>query len=266
MKKAIVLLPFFTLFLILSGCSSMPCCSEPETDPAELVEDAYALQRVSVLQHAINDPIIGFKAGLTSEQAQEAFEVEEPLVGALFYSGFSRNRGAYILNNYIDLRLEVELGYILRKPITRPITEEELPQYIKAMVPVVELPNLRFARKEQMTAVTLITSNVASNHFIIGTTRPYTPQLVNQYQASLSKNGIVINQGKATDAMGDQNQALVWMINRLLSTGYQPNQDHLLITGALGSMLPAEKGQYEARFGTDLSNPDAVSTIAFSIR
>ena len=266
MKKITLLLPLFCVFLFLSGCLDTGCCSEPDIDPVKLKQDAYSLQRISVLQHSINDPIIGFKAALTSEQEQDAFNVDEPLVGALFLSGFSRGRTIYLLNKFQDLRLELELGYILRKPITKPITKEQLPQYIKAMAPIVELPNIRFARKEQMTPVTLITSNVASNHFIMGATRPFAPELINDYQASLSKNGVIINQGVATDAMGDQKEALVWMINRLLQAGYQLNQDHLLITGALGTMMRAEKGQYEAQFGTDLSNEDTISVIAFSVR
>lgn len=266
MKKATLLLPFFLSFfgvsLLLSGCSGMLVPSEEE----KLMQDAYSLQRVSVLQHAINDPIVGYKAGLTSEQGQQAFKVDEPLVGALFASGFSRSRGAYLLGNYHDLRLEVELGFILSKPITQPITVDELPQYIKAMVPIVELPNLRFARKEEITAVTLVTSNVASNHFIMGNTLPFDMEYVNDFQATLLKNGEPITQGKATDAMGDQKEALVWMINKLLSVNYPINKDNLLITGALGTMLPAQKGQYEARFRTATMDEHETYIIAFSIR
>ncbi|GAA4359982.1 fumarylacetoacetate hydrolase family protein [Kangiella marina] len=236
------------------------------SDEEKLMQDAYSLQRVSVLQHAINDPIVGYKAGLTSEKGQEAFNVGEPLVGALFRSGFSRNRGAYILGNYHDLRLEVELGYILKRPITQPVEADQLSHYIKAIVPIVELPNLRFARKDEMTAATLITSNVGSNHFIMGNTMAYEPDTVNQLTTSLSKNGTIIMHGKATDAMGDQQEALVWMINKLLAIGYPLNQDNLLITGALGTMLPAEKGQYEARFRTDAMEEHETYIIAFSIR
>ena len=236
------------------------------SDNDKLMQDAYSLQRVSVLQHGINDPIVGYKAGLTSDKAQNTFGVNEPLVAALFSSGFSKSRGAYVLGNYHDLRLEVELGYIINKPITQPITADELPQYVKAMVPIVELPNLRFARKEEMTAATLVTSNVGSNHFIMGNIMPFEPMLVNDLQATLSKNGVVVNQGKATDAMGDQKEALVWMINKLLAVGYQINKDSLLITGALGTMLPAEKGQYEAHFGTANAKPYELYVIAFSIR
>lgn len=262
MKKVSLLLPFFWVFLLLSGCGSMLVPSDEE----KMMEDAYSLQRVSVLQHAINDPIVGYKAGLTSEKGQDAFNVDEPLVGALFRSGFSRNRGAYMLGNYHDLRLEVELGFILSKPITKPISAEELPQYIKAIVPIVELPNLRFARKSEMTAVTLVTSNVASNQFIMGNTMPFDNEHVNNLQATLKKNGSLINQGKATDAMGDQKEALVWMINKLLSVNYPINKDYLLITGALGTMLPAEKGQYEAYFGTESAKPYEMYAISFSIR
>ncbi|PXF64215.1 4-oxalocrotonate decarboxylase [Kangiella spongicola] len=262
MKNTNVLLPLFSVFLLLSGCMGMV----PDVDQEKLVEDAYSLQRLSVLQHAIKDPIIGFKAGLTSEAAQDAFNVDEPLVGALFASGFSRNRSAYVLGNYHDLRMEVELGFLLNQAITKPITKEELPQYIRAVVPIVELPHFRFTRNDQMTALTLITSNVASNQFIMGNTMPYDSEQIDQIKATLTKNGVTINQGKATDAMGSQKDTLVWMINKLLEVGYTIDKDHLLITGALGTMLPAEKGQYEAYFGTDQMKSYEQYLVSFSIR
>lgn len=262
MKKATLLLPLLLLFPLLSSCMY-------ETDmlePSKSIEDAYALQRVSVYQHAISDPIIGYKAGLTSEQGQDAFDVDEPITGALFLSGLSRERGAYILRNYQDLRMEVELGFVLKKPIRQPITKDQLSEYIIAMMPVVELPNIRFSNPDNITGPSLVTSNVASNEFIIGKPRPYDATIIDNFQASLFKNGVKVNQGKATDAMGSQTDALVWMINRLLTSGYSLEQNHLLITGALGTMLRAEKGQYEAHFGTDLSDLNNTSVIVFSIR
>ena len=132
MKKVTLLLPFFWVFLLLSGCGSMLVPSDEE----KMMQDAYSLQRVSVLQHAINDPIVGYKAGLTSEKGQDAFNVDEPLVGALFRSGFSRNRGAYMLGNYHDLRLEVELGFILSKPITNPLAPKSFPNTSKPSCPL----------------------------------------------------------------------------------------------------------------------------------
>ncbi|WP_223669944.1 2-keto-4-pentenoate hydratase [Kangiella shandongensis] len=264
MKNTKLLLPFLSLLITLSGCGLYS--GEPTSEEKNFSQ-AYSLQKISVLQHSMKDPIVGFKAGLTSEKGQEAFNTDQPLVGALFYSGLSRDRAAYALNNYHDLRLEVELGFVLSKPITRPITEDQLPHYIKAMIPVVELPNLRFARKEEMTALTLVTSNVGSNQFIIGRAFPFDPSRINQAEATLVKNGKELTRGQATDAMGDQKEALVWMINRLIAVGYRLEANHLLITGALGTMLPAQRGQYEARFNLNAESDKAAdAVIAFSIR
>lgn len=266
MKKAALLLPFLLVFPILVGCVSQSCCETTDPNQQERIADAYALQRVSSLQRSGHDPIVGYKMGLTSEKTQQTFHVDQPLVATLFRSGLSISRSAYQLNNFHDLRLETELGFILRKPITNPITVDELPNYIKSMVPVVELPNFHFINPNNVTAISLISSNVASNQFIVGTPQYFDSGNLNNLQTSLSKNGIIIDQGKATDTMGSQNQALVWMINRLLAIGYPLNKNHLLITGTLGTMMTAEKGQYEARYGTDVSNPNQSTIIAFSIR
>ncbi|AOE48847.1 2-keto-4-pentenoate hydratase [Kangiella sediminilitoris] len=267
MKNTKLLLPFLSLLITLSACSYN---SGQPTDKEKSFAEAYALQRISVLQHSMKDPVVGFKAGLTSEKSQDAFNTEQPLVGALFYSGLSRDRAAYALHNYKDLRLEVELGFVLRHAITQPITTDQLPQYIKAMLPVVELPNLRFTSKEDMTALTLVTNNVASNQFIIGRAFPFEPARINSLEANLFRNGVEVNHGLATDAMDDQREALVWMINKLLAVGYKLEANHLLITGALGTMLPAQRGQYEARFTLDAekhnSEKEADAVIAFSIR
>lgn len=263
MKKVTLLLPFLLLFLLLTACVSTGGYSKYESKEEKRIEDAYALQRVSVLQRSSQDPIVGYKAGLTSEKAQDAFDVDEPLVAVLFRSGLAFERSAYLLANYRDLRLETELGFILRQSITQEISEEDLPKYIKSMVPVVELPNLKFVNPDNITAISLVSSNVASNHYIIGKPQYFDMNSINDFSTTLSKNGVIINQGQATDAMGDQKAALVWMINRLLAIGYPLQRDHLLITGALGTMLPAEKGQYEARFGI---GPEKNSIIAFSIR
>ena len=59
--------------------------------------------------------------------------------------------------------------------------------------------------------------------------------------------------------MGNQMLALQWLINRTIESGYNIKKGDLLITGALGKMIAAEKGNYDADFGE-------LGHLAFSIR
>jgi 2-keto-4-pentenoate hydratase len=49
--------------------------------------------------------------------------------------------------------------------------------------------------------------------------------------------------------MGDQWEALRWLVNTVLAEGYAIEPGQLLMTGALGGAHPASPGRYRAEFG-----------------
>ena len=155
--------------------------------------------------------------------------------------------------------LETEIGFILNQNITQLVTAEQLPAMIKSVVPVIELPDLRFEDPSSISGHGLIVNNVASNKVLVGKPISVESLDINQIATRLTRNGQVVIEGQATDAMGDQWQALAWLINRSLRTGYPVSEGNLLITGSLGPMIPAERGQYDADFGK-------LGKLAFSIR
>lgn len=223
------------------------------TTRTELPEGtAYAIQKAYVDLRQQQDGVAGYKAGLTSEAGQKKFGVSGALYGVLFKSGEHLTDKPIQLSDFGKLMLETEIGFILAADITKvPAGQEELQSYIQAVVPVIELPDLGFERPKQLTGVDIIAANVASSGFIIG--KPVSMELaasLNQLEVSLTRNGEIINRGKGSDTLGNQWQALLWLIESLLKQGYELKKDQLLITGALGKMLPAVPGDYGADFGT----------------
>ena len=254
MKKALLGISLVFSSLVVACVSNQ---SPTNDQAADDLESAYQLQRQLVQRVAY--PVIGYKAGLTSEAGQKKFGVSEPVAGALFQQGLAFDRYVYLLSDHTNLMLETEIGFILNQNITQLVTAEQVPALVKSVVPVIELPDLRFENPDNITGHGLIVNNVASNKVLVG--KPISVQSldINQITTKLTRNGQVVIEGKATDAMDDQRQALAWLINRSLKTGYPVSEGNLLITGALGPMIPAERGQYDADFGE-------LGKLAFSVR
>ncbi len=210
----------------------------------------YMMQQGMVNYIKLEDPIIGYKAGLTSEKGQAKFKVNGPLMGALFASGKLDASKPIQSKNYHKLMLETEIGFVLKQDITEQVTVENVLSLIESVAPVIELPNLAYANLAQVTGLDLIATNVASNAVLVGTPVSQINTLdLNAISTQLQRNGKTIIQGKGSDASGDQLQALAWLVNRILNQGYALQKGHLLITGALGPMVPAQPGKYSAKFG-----------------
>lgn len=244
MKKATAFLLFFGIIL-LTGCLHL------FEDNLNASQKAYLVQNQLVKQQ--NKKIIGYKAGLTSKAGQAKFGVTEPVAGVLFRDGLSFNTQTYVLADDQKLMLETEVGYVLKKDMPLFPTFPPDPNFaigmIDKVVPVIELPDLTYPDMSKVTGLTLIETNVASNQILIGKGLTFNDINLNSITTKLMKNGEIVIEGKATDAMGDQVKALHWLMETLYANGYQLKKGDILITGALGKMIPAERGQYNANFG-----------------
>lgn len=209
---------------------------------------AYQIQAAYVKHRLAKDAIAGFKAGLTSGDAQTLFGINRPIFGVLFKSGHYSQDSIISLKKYHYLMVETELGFITQKPIKQTVNSvAELKSYIGQIVPVIELPDVGFAL-QPVNAFDLVAGNTGSMGYIYNGNINWYGQDVNSLAVSLLHNGAIVNQGQGEDALGDQWEALRWLVNQVLAHGWSIEKGHLLITGALGEMVPAKPGHYRAQF------------------
>lgn len=209
---------------------------------------AYQIQAAVVKARLSKDTIAGFKAGLTSVDAQAYFGIHRPIFGVLFKSGDFSQLPVISLKNFNYLMIETELGFITKKAITKTVNSvAELKTYIDKVVPVIELPDVGFAKKP-ITATDLVAANTGSLGFVAQKHINLMGQNLNNVAVSLSHDGVIVNQGEGSDALGDQWEALRWLVNQVLAHGWSIEKGHLLITGALGEMVAAQPGIYRAQF------------------
>jgi len=219
--------------------------------PGLTVDKAYALQKsLAKAILAKGDAIGGFKAGLTSEAGQKKFGVNAALLGPLFKSGELGPDAIVDPKSFVRLFQETEVGYVVGQKVSEPVKDvDSLKKMIKEVFPAVELPDLRFADMKNLKGQDLIVDAVSCSKYIIGPRIPADKVDVSKVEVTLKCDGAVVNQGKASDALGDQWKALLWLVNGVVQQGWTIEPGQILITGAMGNMIPGKPGKYEGDWG-----------------
>jgi 2-keto-4-pentenoate hydratase len=72
---------------------------------------------------------------------------------------------------------------------------------------------------------------------------------LNAVSVTLPLGEEVLNEGKGSDAMGDQLKTLLWIFHKTTELGWEIEAGHIIITGALGQVSPGKIGGYVSDFG-----------------
>ena len=218
--------------------------------PELTLPEAYEIQKRFVEGIRGESAVIGFKAGLTSEFGRKRFQLDEPLSGVLLETMDLSFRPEVILAHHQRLMIETEIAFIVGKPIRRPISKvKHLKRRINKIAPALELPDLGFRDQERLTAVDLTAANVSAVGFVMGDRMSHLGVALREIQVELLKKGVPINRGRGSEAMGDPWMAALWLTNHTLSKGWTLEPGMVLLTGAIGRLIPAEEGEYVGKFG-----------------
>ena len=118
-----------------------------------------------------------------------------------------------------------------------------------ACAPALELVSLNFARETDMNATNLLAANLGAEFIVLGEFQPWEKEF-DDLAISLSHNGTPVNSGEVQDALGGPSLSAGLICSEARARGYDLTPDPILMTGACGHVVPAEKGKYEADFGT----------------
>lgn len=224
------------------------------------LKSAYAIQKSYVKKRLQADQLGGFKAGLTSKGAQQHFGVKTPLSGLLFLSGKNQPGTLIRRTGFRKMMIETEIAFIVGTAITRPLqSPAALREKIRSVAPAIELPDLGFADLKKLKGTDLVAANVGAAQYILGDAMPVGEINLDQIKTRLSLNGKIINTGNSSDALGDPWKAALWLVNHVLAQGWTLEPGQVLLTGALGKMIPATPGNYSADYGP-------LGQISFEVR
>ncbi|MBV1878158.1 MAG: hypothetical protein KUG79_10995 [Pseudomonadales bacterium] len=231
-----------------------------QTSPDLDGPDAYKIQAQLVSLIVEQDPIAGYKAALSNAMAQKMFKVDSAASGVLFASGLYESGAEIAKSNFVMPVLETEIGFQVGttlNPSDGPVDLQTAKRAMAAVLPMVEVADTGFVARVSL-ATDLIAANSGSASFVVGEHGIANSAVglaelaaadLNQIKVTMSKDGEKQGEGKATDAMGDQWGALLWLVNQILSQGYTLKAGAYLMTGSLGKIYPASSGDYIADYG-----------------
>ena len=238
----------------LAGTPLPSLSAEPKLRTAENAYRVQALFFDKLMAHN-KDSVAGFKAGLTAEPQMKRFGATTPAAAPLFKSGLIEAKAPskpVQVKLFKGMMLETELAFKTARAITKPVKDEEsLKKLMVSVHPAVEVPLLFFADMGKVDFFEIVASGIGSKVFIIGNPHPITTVDPDAVKIVLTHDGKQVNEGKGTDALDGQWKALLWLVNTMLEQGHKIKAGQYLMTGALGKMIPAQPGKYEADFAFD---------------
>src|SRR3954468_7687899 len=115
------------------------------TWPQITIEDAYAISsEVAKRKQAAGARLIGHKVGLTSKAMQRSSQIDEPDYGHLLDDMMIADGAKVPHANYCRPRVEIELAFVLGKPLKGPgVGLTEVLRATEYVVPAIEIVNAR---------------------------------------------------------------------------------------------------------------------------
>ncbi|MFP6851044.1 MAG: 2-oxo-hepta-3-ene-1,7-dioic acid hydratase [Pseudomonas sp.] len=218
--------------------------------PQITIEDAYAIQRAWVAQK-IKDgrKLVGHKIGLTSRAMQVSSNITEPDFGALLDDMLFEEGSDIPFSRFIVPRVEVELAFILGKPLKGPnVTVFDVLDATEWVIPALEIIDARIHQVDPDTKVTrkvfdTISDNAANAGVVMGG-RPVRPTDIDlrKVPAVLYRNGVIEESGVSAAVLNHPAKGVAWLANKLAPYDVTLEAGQIILGGSFTRPVAANPG------------------------
>jgi 2-oxo-hept-3-ene-1,7-dioate hydratase len=222
------------------------------TYPHIEIEDSYAISTM-VAKHKIANgaKLIGHKVGLTSKAMQASSQINEPDYGHLLDNMMIADGAKVNHADYCVPRVEVELAFVLGKPLKGPgIGLLDVLRATEYVVPALEIVDARIVNPRKIFDT--VADNGAAAGIVIGG-RPVGPMDVDLRWVGgiMFRNSEIEETGLAAGVLGHPALGVAWLANRLGRNGVTLEAGHIILAGSFTRVVFAQKGDtLHGDFGT----------------
>jgi 2-oxo-hept-3-ene-1,7-dioate hydratase len=234
-----------------AGRSRTPMVQLSTTWPDITIEDAYAIQNeVAARRMKAGAKLIGHKIGLTSKAMQRSSMIDEPDYGHLFDDMMIADGAKLNHADYCVPRVEVELAFVLAKPLKGPnVGLLDVLRATEYVVPSIEVIDARVQNPRKIYDT--VSDNGAAAGIVIGG-RPVGPMDVDLRWVGgiLYRNADIEETGIAAGVLGHPALGIAWLANKLAPFDVTLEPGHIMLSGSFIRPVWAEKGDtLHADFG-----------------
>lgn len=226
-----------------------PCPPLTERAPDLSVDDAYRIQARNIAARRERGMdgrparLVGHKIGITSKAVQSWLKVTQPDFGCLLSDMVVPDGGVADTSLLLQPRIEGEIAFVLGKDLEGPgVTTADVLRATDFLLPALEIIDSRIA-DWKITYPDTIADNASSGLFVVGSV-PVSPRGIDLELCgmALSKNGALSSVGVGAACLDHPVNAVVWLANKLGELGEPLRAGSVVLSGALGPVVPVAKG------------------------
>jgi 2-oxo-hept-3-ene-1,7-dioate hydratase len=224
--------------------------------PGMTVEDGYAVSRAWVKMKIAQGRVArGHKIGLTSRAMQQSSQIDEPDFGTLLDDMFFEP-GDIPTGRFIAPRVEVELAFVLKRPLQGEISVAQVLDATEYVTPAIEIIDARIEQFDRHTKAMrrvqdTISDNAANAGIVLGGRKMDPHELDLPWcGAILRQNGAVEETGLAAGVQGHPAIGVAWLAMKLAPWGERLEAGEVVLAGSFTRPVAARKGDlFDADYG-----------------
>jgi 2-keto-4-pentenoate hydratase len=231
-----------------------------ETYPGMTVEDAYAIQTINAdVQIAAGRRIVGRKIGLTSLAVQKQLGVDQPDYGVLLDSMLYGDGEPIAMDSLQQPKIEAEVAFVMGRDLASGSpSQTEVLSAIEYALPALEVVGSRIA-DWNIRLVDTVADNASSSACVLGNTPMRLAGLdLRLAGMALMRRGEPVSTGAGVACLGHPVNAVVWLARTMARLGTPLRCGDVVLSGALGPMVPVAAGDVFESFIHGLGSVRAV--------
>ena len=222
------------------------------------ISDSYAIQRAWIqIKLSEGRRIKGHKIGLTSRAMQISSQITEPDYGTLLDDMFFRDGADIPVKRFILPRVEVELAFVLGKPLRgSDLTIFDVLSATDYVVPALEIIDARIEQIDRVSkAPRKVLDTIADNAANAGIVMGGRPVKIDALDlrwcgALLYKNGVIEESGLAAAVLNHPANGVAWLGNKLAQHGEGLEAGEVVLAGSFTRPVAGAAGDvFHADYG-----------------
>ena len=222
-------------------------------------KEAYQIQELSIKRrYDRGEKMLGVKLGFTSKAKMEQMGVHDMIWGRLTSKMLVQANGDIDLDKFIHPRAEPEICFLVKQNIDKPITREEIKEYIIGIAPAIEIIDSRY-QNFKFSLEDVIADNCSSSGFVLGKWHEIkTP--ISDLKIDLVVNDQIVQSGNSNAILGDPWESVIAAARLCSQYGQVIKAGNYILAGAATPAVYLEKNQ------TVKAQVSSLGTVQFSTK
>ncbi|WP_237047894.1 2-keto-4-pentenoate hydratase [Lentzea guizhouensis] len=205
---------------------------------------AYAVQQQGIAARtAAGARVVGRKIGLTSPVVRQQLGVDQPDFGVLLDDMRYQDGAALPIGRLLQPRVEAEVAFVLGADLAQgPFDVATVAAAVDRVVASLEIVDSRIANWD-ITFADTVADNASAGLFVLAAQDfPLDAVVPREVEMTMSLNGEVVSTGTGAASLGDPLAALAWLATTALELGTPLATGDVVLSGALGPVVPVQAG------------------------